>query len=278
MLRNHPSRFLFLLAALAVLIGGCSALQSMVATGPAEKLGVEVLKRIPHDTGAYTQGLLIQDGLMYESTGLNGRSSLRLVDPYSGAVQRMIDVPPAFFAEGLALVGDKLIQITWQSGVAFVYDRDTFKQVGEFTYKGEGWGLCYDGQDLYMSDGSDILTRRDPETFAARGQIPVRLDGQPVVRLNELECVGGTIYANVWMTDQIVRIDKYTGRVTGDINASTLLTPEEKALAGQQGVLNGIAYDPQRDLFIITGKLWPWKFEVQFVARKEGIDPTALPH
>ena len=227
-----------------------------------ERLKVQVLSTRPHDPAAFTQGLVLDGDTLFESTGLNGKSSLREVDPRTGTVKRRLDIPYEYFAEGLALVGDRLIQITWQTEKAFVYNRADFKEVGELRYDGEGWGLCYDGSRLVMSDGSDRLTFRDPKTFAVQSILNVTLSGQPARELNELECVDGLIYANVWQTDNILRIDPKNGRVTGVIDASGLLTPEERQ---KSDVLNGIAWNPQTKTFLITGKLWPKMFEVQFV-------------
>ena len=159
---------------------------------------------------------------------------------------------------------DRLIQLTWEAGEAFVYDLD-FEQTGTFNYAGEGWGLCYDGESLYMSDGSATIDRRDPETFEVLEEVKVRLRGAPVVLLNELECVGDSLYANVWQTDDIVRIDKASGQVTARIDASGLLSAEERASLEAGGVLNGIAYDTEEETFFVTGKLWPRVFEVRFV-------------
>jgi glutaminyl-peptide cyclotransferase len=191
------------------------------------------------------------------------------VNPETGEVIRQIDVPNVF-GEGLALVDARLIELTWTEGTAFVYDVTTFEALGSFTYEGEGWGLCYDGERLVMSDGSANLLFRDPDTFELIGQVPVTYLDQPVVNLNELECVGGDVYANVWLTDTIMRIDATTGNVTGFIDASGLLTEEERNAAGHNGVLNGIAYVPEEDVFFITGKLWPHLFEVRFVPIEEG--------
>ncbi len=240
-------------------------------TVEAAQLVPEVLAVRDHDPSAYTQGLVFDQGQFYESTGLRGESSLRLVDPQSGDVLRRIDIEPPYFAEGLALVGDRLIQLTWQENVAFVYDRDTFEQVGTYDYEGEGWGLCYDGQYLYMSDGTPVIDIRDPETFEVLYRGQVLLSGVPVPRLNELECVGDYLYANVWQADMILQIDKSNGAVTAMIDAAGLLTEEETAALPnqQQDVLNGIAYDPENDRFYITGKRWPHVFEVRFVAAPE---------
>jgi glutamine cyclotransferase len=254
--------------------GGSGATGSPAPAGPAapasaaapegavERLRVKVLSVRPHDPTAYTQGLVWDHGTLYESAGLYGSSSLRQVDPRTGEVLRRLDVPPGFFAEGLAVVGERLIQLTWKEGVAFVYDRRKLERSGEHHYQGEGWGLCDDGRHLVMSDGSDRLSFRDRQTFELIGGVDVRLDGRPARQLNELECVGGAVYANVWMTDEILRIDPETGRVTAVIDAGGLLSAAERANAD---VLNGIAYDPVQKTFLLTGKLWPKLFEVTFV-------------
>jgi glutaminyl-peptide cyclotransferase len=247
--------------------------------GPAEaaQLAVQVLETRPHQPDAFTQGLLLHEGRLFESTGLEGRSSLREVDPQSGAVLRRWDVDDDLFAEGLALVDDRLIQLTWQNGRALVYDIESFHDAGplaEYAYEGEGWGLCYDGARLVMTDGSSDLFFRDPTTFELQGSVPVTLDGRPVVRLNELECVGDEVYANVWQTDHIVRIDPATGTVTAVVDAAGLLTDEERPMAD---VLNGIAYDPSSRTFLITGKLWPKMFEVRFVQSSAALPFAAKP-
>jgi len=227
-------------------------------------LRVEVLETLPHDPMAFTQGLVWHAGLLLESTGLQGRSSLREVEPKTGKVRRRVDLEERFFGEGLALAGDRLIQLTWQHGVALVYDHFRFAETKRFTYESEGWGLCWDGRDLVMSDGSSRLFFRDPETFEVRRSVEVRLRGQPLARINELECVGGSVYANVWMKDEIVVIDAKDGTVTAVIDAAGLLTPVERARAD---VLNGIAHDPASGDFYVTGKLWPKLFRVRFVPR-----------
>ena len=239
---------------------GLASCQSIAVT----KQVPEVLNTYPHDAGAFTQGLLLHDGDLYESTGLFGESSLREVDLETGEVVRKLPVESQYFAEGLALVGDKLVQLTWQNGRAFVYDLETFNQEGRFSYGTEGWGLCYDGENLYMSDGSATLFERDPETFEIVSEKQVRLGSEPVTQLNELECVGDYVYANVWQTDQIVKIDKESGRVVSDIDASALFPAAERP-ADPNAVLNGIAYNPDTDTFYLTGKLWPRLFEVRFV-------------
>lgn len=260
-------RLLVLLTLLVVLLG----VQPAASQGndplmePVKVLVPEVISVREHDLKAYTQGFLLHDGLLYESTGLRGESSLRQVDPETGDVLKSVTVPEEYFAEGLELVGDKLIQLTWQENVAFVYDLNTFEQIGTFDYTGEGWGLCADDQWLYMSDGSPFLSLRDPETFELVHQGMVTYQGQPVYNLNELECVGEYVYANIWKTNFIVQIDKMNGVVVAVIDASELLTAEETAALGDQDVLNGIAYQPDTDTFLITGKRWPKMFEVRFV-------------
>ncbi len=234
--------------------------------GGAIRLRAEAVAAFPHDPAAFTQGLIYAGGLLYESTGLYGESTLREVDPATGEVLRHLSLPEPLFGEGLALVDGRLIQLTWREGVALIYSRDTFTLTGMFPYEGEGWGLCADGERLAMSDGSAAITFRDAETFTALGWLPVTLDGQPVTRLNELECAGGAIYANVWKESRIVRIDPATGAVTAVIDVPPLLTEEEAAAAGTAGVLNGIAYNPEQDLFYVTGKYWPRLFAVRFTA------------
>lgn len=229
-----------------------------------EALRVRVVERRPHDPDAFTQGLLFHEGELYESTGLEGESSLRRVDLATGEVRQRVEVDEALFAEGLALVGDRLFQITWQNHKALVYDRRTFEKVAEHTYEGEGWGLCYDGTHLVMSDGSDRLFFRDPESFEVRRTVRVTKVGRPLRYLNELECIDGKVWANVWQRDEIVRIDPESGVVEATVDASRLLTPEERR---RTDVLNGIAWLPDRQRFLITGKLWPWTFEVELTPR-----------
>ncbi|MEN9580794.1 MAG: hypothetical protein RJA70_3803, partial [Pseudomonadota bacterium] len=228
-----------------------------------------VIATSPHDASAFTQGLLLSGGSFFESTGLNGRSSLREVTPRTGAVVRRVDLGKEYFAEGLALVGDTLFQLTWQSGVAFSYDLKTFKSQGSFRYDGEGWGLCYDGARLVMSDGSGTLFFRDPKTFALTGQVAVKLAGRDVTRLNELECVGELVYANVWQTHTILRIDPKSGEVLTQVDASELAREQPGA-----DVLNGIAYDPATQHFFLTGKLWSKVYETAFTFAPGQLGPT----
>ncbi|QPC82888.1 glutaminyl-peptide cyclotransferase [Phototrophicus methaneseepsis] len=260
---------------LSLIIGVASAQQTAI-----EVLVPEVLNVYPHDTDAFTQGLLWHEGTLYESTGQRGESTLREVDIETGEPVRAVDVTapadatadtPLYFAEGLEQVGDQLIQLTWTSGDALVYDMASFEQVDTYEYEGEGWGLCYDDRYLFMSDGSSYISVRDADTFDLIVRFAVTLEGQVLQAslLNELECVGDDIYANLWQTDYIARIDKYSGQITGLIDASTLLTEEERAELASGSVLNGIAYNPESDTFYITGKRWPKLFEVQFVPAPE---------
>lgn len=250
------------LAITFIVIGAHTVAHSDQKPAVAERLRVQVIATYPHDRGAFTQGLLLDNGKLFESTGLVGKSSLREVELATGRVIRKVDVPPPVFAEGLAVLGDTLIQLTWQDGRALLYNKHTFTRAGEFSYKGEGWGLCTMGSELVMSDGSDRLTIRRAKDFTVVRTLPVTLDGKPLDDVNELECVGSDVYANVWMRDIIVRIDGKTGRVTQQIEAANLLSPIER-----QGVdvLNGIAYDPSDRTFLITGKNWPRLFRVRFV-------------
>ncbi len=228
----------------------------------AQRLQTRVIATYPHDVRAFTQGLALHAGKLYESTGLVGRSSLREVDVETGKVLRRIDLSPPLFGEGIAIVGDRLVQLTWQNRVALVYQLESLEKLRDLSYRSEGWGLCFDGTRLVMSDGSDTLSLRDPETFAEQQRIPVTLDGTAVSRLNELECVGGVVYANVWLSDRIVRIDPGSGEITAVVDASALLTAAERK---GSDVLNGIAYDGANDTFLLTGKLWPKMFRVKFV-------------
>ena len=249
---------------LAVVIGSQAlAEQAAQKNSPSERLKVQVVRSYPHDRAAFTQGLMLDDRKLYESTGLVGQSTLREVEVTTGRVIRKVDVPPPIFAEGLTVVGDNLIQLTWQNGRALLYDKRTFARAGEFSYRGEGWGLCAADPELIMSDGSSNLTFRRVKDFSVIRTLAVTMDGQRLEHLNELECVGSDVYANVWMQDLIVRIDRKTGRVTQRIDAANLLSPIERQNADM--VLNGIAYDPADRTFLITGKLWPKLFRVRFV-------------
>jgi glutaminyl-peptide cyclotransferase len=246
----------------------CAAGPSAPPPEVVEELVVEVVASYPHDPASFTQGLVWSGGALYESTGRYGQSKLLRVDPESGEALARVDLPPGLFGEGLALVPGpgrgRLVQLTWLEGEARVWDAASLEPAGSFRYEGEGWGLCFDGERLVMSDGSDTLTLRDPETFEITGTVAVTLRGERVARLNELECAEGWVWANVLGSDSIVRIDPASGRVTAIVDASGLLTPAE---AAEADVLNGIAYDPERKVYHLTGKLWPRRFAVRFVSR-----------
>ena len=228
----------------------------------AESLTVDVHRKIPHDPAAFTQGLLWWQGKLYESTGRRGRSQLRRIDPATGTVEHQVRISVLFFGEGLAREGRRLVMLTWQAEQAFVFGLPDLDRLGTLRYRGEGWGLCHDGSRFVMSDGSNVLSFRDSESFAVVGQVAVTLDGSPLANLNELECVDGEVYANVFQRDSIVRIDPATGRVTALVDATGLRDAGE---AQGAGVLNGIAYSPELERFFVTGKLWPAMFEVTFV-------------
>ena len=222
----------------------------------------EIVHIYPHDPYAFTQGLVYVDGHLYESTGRGGRSSLRMVDRSTGWVLKEYDLLQEYFGEGLTEWGDTLIQLTWMSGTAFVYDRSTFTVRRTFHYRGEGWGLTHDEKTLIMSDGSAALRFLDPGSFREIKRITVRDDdGQPVKDLNELEYVHGEIYANIWHSEKVARISPRTGRVLGWIDLSGLLHPGD--VSDPEAVLNGIAYDAKGDRLLVTGKLWPKLFEIK---------------
>lgn len=236
---------------------------ALAATAPPQSLRLEVVAIHPHDVEAYTQGLVWDRGRLFESTGLAGRSRLREVDLASGTSLRELRLEGQLFGEGLALVGDELIQLTWRDGRALRWSVEPFSPRPPSTYQGEGWGLCYDGRRLVMSDGTDRLVFRDPTSFAELGALQVRRSGRTLANLNELECAEGRVWANVYGSDLIVAIDPASGDVVAEVDASGLLTRAEAASAE---VLNGIAFVPERGTWLVTGKLWPSLFEVRFVA------------
>jgi len=225
----------------------------------------QIVHTYPHDPSAFTQGLIFLDGVLYESTGLNNRSSLRKVQLETGKVLQQQQVPGEYFAEGLVNWGSDLLQLTWTSKIGFVYDRATFTVKRRFAYAGEGWGLTKDSARIILSDGSSRLRFLDPKTLQQTGSLNVTDRGRPVTELNELEYVQGEIWANIWQTDRIARISPFTGIVAGWIDLSGLLKPADKASAD---VLNGIAYDSATNRIFVTGKLWPKLFEIKLVASK----------
>ena len=225
------------------------------------KYGYQIVNIWPHDSNAFTQGLILMDGKLLESTGQEGHSSLRSVELETGKILKKVDVPEPYFAEGIAVLNGKVYQLTWQHHLGFIYDLQNLQRVGEFNYDGEGWGLTTDGKSLILSDGSSRLRFIDPSSFQVTKTINV-LDGKtPVRELNELEFVQGEIYANIWHDDRIATIDPQTGRVTSWIDLTGLIPREE--LQDPEAVLNGIAYDQANNKLFVTGKLWPRLFEIR---------------
>lgn len=233
-----------------------------VLTEGAELYGYDVVARYPHDPGAFTQGLVLEEGVLFEGTGLYGESSLRRVDRTTGAVLQRHDLAPNLFGEGVTVFEDRILQLTWQAGTGFVYDRDTFQPEREFSYETEGWGLTHDGTRLIMSDGTARLYFLDPEELDVVADVAVRWEGDPVERLNELEYIEGHVFANVWLTDRIAVIDPATGDVVSWLDLEGLLPAEER---NDADVLNGIAFDPETGHLLVTGKLWPRLFEIELV-------------
>ena len=236
---------------------------SVVGLPAAANLTYKVVNTYPHDRGAFTEGLVLDGGVLYEGTGLNGQSSLRRVDLESGQVLQSVALDPKYFGEGITVWDEQIVQLTWKSRVGFVYDKVSFKLLKSFRYPSEGWGLTHDDKSLIMSDGTPAIHFLDPVTFQETKRITVTDQGQPVLNLNELEYVGGEILANVWQTDRIVRISPENGQVIGWIDLSGLLSQADR----QQpvDVLNGIAYDAGYDRLFVTGKLWPKLFEIRLI-------------
>jgi glutamine cyclotransferase len=225
--------------------------------------GYRVVTTYPHDPGAFTQGLVFDEGVLYEGTGLRGQSTLRKVDLETGTALQLLALPDTYFGEGITTFGERIYQLTWQSNIGFIYDKESFDLLGTFAYPTEGWGLTHDGERLIMSDGTATLHFLDPETLEETAQVEVYDEQGPVTRLNELEYVGGEIYANVWQTDWIVRIDPENGRVLGWIDLEGLLSPED--YEQRVDVLNGIAWDAKNDRLFVTGKWWPKLFEIELM-------------
>jgi len=250
-----------------LLLTTCGGSVAPQTAAPVSSYSYSVIHRYPHDTGAFTEGLLIDPdtSTLYESTGLNGESSLRREDLATGQTLARVDIPAEYFAEGLTLFRGKLYQLTWQSHTGFIYDTGCFCQTGAFTYDNEGWGLAHDDTALIMSDGTEHIRFLDPDSLAMTRVITVTDGGRPVTLLNELEYVRGEIYANVWMTDRIARIDPATGTVRGWIDLTGLLSPTERG-PSSDNVLNGIAYDAASDRLFVTGKRWPALFEIRVVS------------
>ncbi len=237
-----------------------SAWAQFAPAGDVNDWGFETVAAYPHDPDAFTQGLLVHDGSLLESTGLYGTSTLRRVNLETGQVVQMTALSRTHFGEGIAVAGDSLFQLTWQNSLVLIYDVDTLERTGSLRNEGEGWGLTYDGEQLIVSDGSATLTFRDPETFNVVRQLNVHDNGSAVRNLNELEFIDGEIWANIWYRDEIARISPETGAVLGWIDLTTLYPRSQR---GSEDVLNGIAYDVDSDRLFVTGKKWPQLFEIK---------------
>ncbi|MCK4308815.1 MAG: glutaminyl-peptide cyclotransferase [Candidatus Atribacteria bacterium] len=225
----------------------------------------KVVNIYPHDRSAFTEGLVFEDGVLYEGTGLHGYSTLRRVKLGTGEILQICKLPPQFFGEGVTIYKNKIIQLTWQSHIGFVYDKYSFKLLQEFYYPDEGWGITHDGKHLIMSDGTQTLHFLDPESFDEIGQIEVSANDIPVTGINELEYIQGEIYANIWQTELIVMIDPLTGQVVGWIDLKGILSPGDDSETVD--VLNGIAYDVKNDRLFVTGKFWPKLFEIKLMGQ-----------
>ena len=259
-------RWISALVAVATLSGSASTLGASAPPAPAQYT-YAVVRAYPHDANAFTQGLIYRDGVFYESTGQYGSSTLRKVEVATGKVLQQVAVDRKYFAEGLTEFNGRLLQLTWRDGLGFVYDRATLGFKETFRYSGEGWGLTHDGKRLILSDGqaAGALRFLDPSTFVETGRVVVKDQGLPVANLNELEFVKGEVFANVWHTNRIARINPSTGEVTGWIDLTGLLKPSEAT--DPEAVLNGIAWDAAGDRLFVTGKLWPKLFEIRLVKK-----------
>mgnify|MGYP006290095157 CR=1 FL=1 len=257
MAKNRPLTGFLMGILLLGLFSGC------VNTEEVQVYQYQVVQEFPHDNGAFTQGLVWNDGYLYEGTGLYGGSSLRKVELTSGQVLQQLNLPASFFGEGITIFEDKIYQLTWKAQTGFIYDRATFGLLATFNYEHEGWGITHDGKYLIISDGTSLLHFIDPQTLTEVKQIEVRDDGEPVLQINELEYINDRIYANIWQTDRIVIIDPQTGRVIGWIELTGILSPQDQT--EETNVLNGIAYDEKQDRLWVTGKLWPKLFQIEII-------------
>jgi len=250
----------FAAGAVAVVAVGIAAWAQLGVNRAPEVAGFKVVAAYPHDPAAFTQGLAIEAGRLYEGTGLYGASTVRRVNLTSGRAEKQRSLGERYFGEGIAILGGRLYQITWMNGAAVVYNLDTFEVERTMQYDGEGWGLTHDGKELIMSDGSATIRFRDPQTFAVTREIEVRDNGMPLAMLNELEYIDGEIWANIWYDDRIARISPADGKVLGFIDLSTLYP---KSARGSEAVLNGIAYDASAKRLFVTGKNWPQLYEIE---------------
>lgn len=260
-----------ILTALATVVS-CAALPKVEGDDNQTKLQsapvytFRILNSYTHDRDAFTQGLVFEDGTLYEGTGLYGKSSLRRVDLETGDVLQVHPLSAEYFGEGITIFEDTIVQLTWQSKKGFIYDKNSFEVLRDFKYETEGWGITSDGKRLIMSDGTSTLYFIDPDTLKTIGNIQVNDEGRPVNNLNELEYVKGQIYANIWHTDNIAMIDPNNGRVTGWADLSGILPAQLNSTA--EDVLNGIAYDVKNDRLFVTGKLWPQLFKIELVRKQ----------
>ncbi len=249
----------------ALVISSCST-QPQAASQPTTIYTYKIVNTYAHDRNAFTQGLAFDNGFLYEGTGQYGNSSLRKVDLATGDVLQMRRLSADYFGEGITVYDDTIVQLTWESHTGFVYNKNSFNLLRQFSYPTEGWGIAYDGERLIMSDGTSLLHFLNPETLETTGYIEVSDNNKPVSRLNELEYVNGKVYANAWRTDRIAIIEPRDGRVTAWIDLSGLLRTQE--YRGYVDVLNGIAYDSQADRLFVTGKLWPFLFEIKLATKE----------
>ena len=254
-------------AALAALVLSSCACSAAMAAIPV--YGFIVKNTYPHDPQAFTQGLFFRDGHLYETTGLTGRSTLRRIELKTGKVLQKAELPKEVFGEGSTAYGDNILGLTWQSKTGYVFDAKTFAMKARFPYEGEGWGLASDTKNVYMSDGSAHIRVLDPASLKEVRRVQVTAEGKPIDSLNELEIVDGELYANVWGTDVIARIDPASGKVTGWIDLTNLLPRDKRGTSSVDAVLNGIAYDARHRKLYVTGKFWPKLFEIELV-RFEG--------
>jgi glutamine cyclotransferase len=259
MKRQYIVSILIFVAALVLVTTYMLVTKPAVSSAPV--YGYRIINTYPHATDAFTEGLVYNDGFLYESTGLNGQSTLRRVELETDTVLQSVSLPDEYFGEGITIVGDRIYQLTWRNGIGFIYDLSNFALLGNFTYSTEGWGLTYDGNRLIMSDGSSTLYFLDPQTLRNVGQVTV-MDTSPVTNLNELEYIKGKVYANVFLTNKIAIIDPSTGHVDSWIDLSGLPGPSNPDI---NSVLNGIAYDAAGGRLFVTGKMWPNLYEIQLV-------------
>jgi glutamine cyclotransferase len=253
---------------LRTLVLGMALACAAAASAAVPVSGYRIVHAYPHDPGAFTEGLFYQDGVLYESTGLEGQSDIRKVKLETGQVLQQRPISSQYFGEGIVAWKGKLVELTWRSQIGFTYDLATFTPRASFRYPGEGWALTQDGRRLIMSDGTPVLRFLDPVTLKQTGSLKVTADGVPVDNLNELEWIKGEIWANIWQTARIARIDPKTGRVIGWVDLTTMALVEGSKGGKPIDVLNGIAYDAAKDRIFVTGKLWPDLYEIRLAAPK----------